>query len=165
MPILIFELLRREVSPLQVRYTPPVYMVARDDMVCSVDVDDLVRRWVQLGQLQGLYHRVPSRVVGSVLEVVEDEEVVLGVQDDGAGVLRRHRQASLHYASQTLLLRVRKYIVNQGPRNLSISECKFCNLTRQGLTWFGKRGFTSMRSRLGSGCCRDLMLVFGSLVC
>ena len=130
MPILIFELLRREVSPLQVRYTPPVYMVARDDMVCSVDVDDLVRRWVQLGQLQGLYHRVPSRVVGSVLEVVEDEEVVLGVQDDGAGVLRRHRQASLHYASQTLLLRVRKYIVNQGPRNLSISECKFCKQSR-----------------------------------
>ena len=33
------------------------------------------------------------------------------------------------------------------------------------LTWFAKRGLTSMRSRLGSGCWRDLMLVFGSLVC
>ena len=45
-PILILQLLCWEVSPLQVRYTPPVYMVARDDMVCSVDVDDLVRRWI-----------------------------------------------------------------------------------------------------------------------
>ena len=126
-PILILELLCGEVSPLEVRYTPPVYMVAGDDVVGSVDVDDLMRCWIQLGQLQGLYHRVPSRVVRSILQVVEDEEVVLGIEDDGSGVLCRHRQASLHYASQPLLLRVRKYIVNQGPRNLSISECKSCN--------------------------------------
>ena len=68
--------------------------------------------------------------MASILQVVEDKEVVLGVEDDGPGVLRRHGQASLHYASQPLLLRVRKYIVNQGPRNLSISECKFCKILR-----------------------------------
>merc|ERR1719189_54376 len=47
-PVLILELLCGEVGPLEVRYGPPVYMVARDDMVGSVDVDDLMRCWVQL---------------------------------------------------------------------------------------------------------------------
>ena len=47
-PVLILELLCGEVGPLEVRYGPPVYMVARDDVVGSVDVDDLMRCWVQL---------------------------------------------------------------------------------------------------------------------
>ena len=42
--------------------------------------------------------------MGAVLEVVEDEEVVLGVEDHRPGVLRGDRQASLHDASQPLLL-------------------------------------------------------------
>ena len=46
MPILILELLGWEVSPLQVRYAPPVDMVAGDDVVGSVDVDDLMRCWI-----------------------------------------------------------------------------------------------------------------------
>ena len=129
LPILVLELLCVEVSPLEVRYGPPVDMVAGDDVVRSVDVDDLVCGRVQLGQLQGLDHGVPPWVVGPVLQVVKDQEVVFGVQDDRSGVLCCHRQTPLHNASESLLLfRFRKNVVNQRPRNLTHPESRvyFC---------------------------------------